>query len=127
MGIFSFIKTCKDESEIKDLLNKIYDLFLYAEPLEYDNPKFYTRAQLLLFENDLEVIVNLVRKIERICDLGDRHTLRVTLYRSRWSNRDKLGVIIETILKKVIAIRNNLSLPSVYQEELDVFTRYSLK
>ena len=126
MGIFSFIKTCKDESEIKNLLNHIYDLFLYVEPLEYNNPSLYSQSQLSSYESDLEVIVNLVRKIEKICDSGDRHTLRVTLYRSRWSNRDKLGVIIETVLEKVIAIRKNLSIPLVYQEEIDVFSRYSL-
>lgn len=124
MGIFSYIKTCKNEKEIQELLYKIYDLIRPCEGVEDTNPNLYSKSQIASIESNLYLIVELVRQIENICDNGDRHLLRVALYRSRWSNRDKLGVIIKIILEKTMAIREKLSLPPVFQEEIDVFSRY---
>ncbi len=126
MGIISFYKTCKNEKEIKSNLDRIYDIFFNVGQAEYKNPKLFSSSEISSFEAGLCVIVDTVRQIEYICDNGDRRILRCTNYRNRWYPPRPLGVVIKTILEKVIKIRNNLNIPPVFQEEIDVFMRYQL-
>lgn len=125
MGLFSYIKTSKNEKQIQNLLDEIGSLFYHIESVESRNINLFSVSERLSFKSGLCKIVDKVREIELICDNGDRQILRATRYNNRWFPRRTLGVIIKKILETVISCRTHLNEPTIFQEEYDVFTRYN--
>ena len=124
MGIFGFFRTLKESKDIEALLEKINYIFSDYEYAEYKNRRLFSQPQINEIDVSLCRIVELVRSIENICDNGDRDVLRASRYHNRWCTRLPLWEILNISLGKVLKIRNNLGLPSVYQEEIGVFGRY---
>lgn len=125
MGLFSYIRTSKNEKRIQTLLDEIGCIFYNVEIVENKNIKLFSASEIMSFNYDLCRIVDKVREIESICDSGDRQILRATRYDNRWFPRRTLGVIIKKILETVISCRSHLNEPAIYQEEYDVFMRYN--
>ena len=125
MGIFSYIKTCKNEKAIQELLDKIGILFNHVNRLRGTSLHLFSAHELSSFEANLCVIVDYVREIEYICDNGDRKALRCSNYKNDRFPPQPLGVIIKDILERVIQYRSCMNQPTVYQEECDVFMRYN--
>ena len=119
-------KLAKTRKRLNPIWIESMIFFFNVGQAEYKNPKLFSSSEISSFEAGLCVIVDTVRQIEYICDNGDRRILRCTNYRNRWYPPRPLGVVIKTILEKVIKIRNNLNIPPVFQEEIDVFMRYQL-
>lgn len=124
MGIFGYIKTCKNEKQIQELLDKIGHILYNVESVRSKNLHLFSAHEISSFELDLCAIVDTVREIEYICDNGNRKILRCTKYRYDGVSCGPLGWIIKDILERVMQCRSCMNLPTVFQEEFDVFSRY---
>lgn len=125
MGIFSYIKTSKNEKQIQALLDEIGNILYNVESVECRNINMFSASQIMSFKSGLCRIVDKVREIEYICENGDKQVLRATRYNNRWFPRRTLGVIIKKILETVISCRTHLNEPPIFQEGYDVFMRYN--
>ncbi len=125
MGLFSYIRTSKNEKQIQALLDEIGNILYNVESVECRNINMFSASETMSFKSGLCIIMDKVREIESICDNGDRRVLRATRYNNRWFPRRTLGVIIKKILETVISCRTLLNEPPIFQEEYDVFMRYN--
>lgn len=124
MGLFSYIRTTKNEKAIQGLLDCIRDSLSKAERVRFRNLELFSTHEISTIESNLCAIVDMVREIENICDNGDRKILRCTNYKNDRFPPRPLGMVVKDILERVIQSRISMNQPPFYQEEIDVFMRY---
>lgn len=117
-------KTNKDIKEIQSILDNIYNIFSDIEGAGRINPSLYTTQKVKSIELDLMRVVSYVEEVDCICNSGNRSIISSHLFENRWFPPRNLKYINSAIIEKVLAIRNNLNLPPVYQEEIEVFLTY---
>lgn len=124
MNIYDLSPTSRDIKKIQSILSDINNIFFHIEYAEKINPNLIDNEKKRSIEYKLMRVVSYVEEVDCICNSGNRSIISSHLFENRWFPPRNLKTINTAIIEKVLAIRNNLNLPPVYQEEIEVFLTY---